>query len=258
MFVKNVPFTLWPWKMFAVLVPLLATGAGVAVALEPGCDKQLVAPAVLGLLGSGNAYIIAVASGNLGRTMLAIPVGVTAGFLPLVILEQPVALILYVGFVAIWGLGSLIERTKSCLGCLALPFVVFMFGIVLVVSGAHASADGAQRVLAIPLCYPFECACIAACMITGTRYKGAVEGFCDSIGASVRGLIAAVVGLLPVSILARMLPGDESGAIVVGAASLVICNYFFMKNFFSAIVRDTTPAQAAPEPEAVSPDESDA
>ncbi len=240
---NTVAFTLWPWRVLALVVPAVAVVAGVACATDRQANPAYIAPAVLGVLGAGNAYILAIASGNLGRTVMAVPVGVIAGFLPLLVVAVPAALTVYVFILLLWGLGVAVEkmmRSSMAWGLLGTPIVLLLGGVLLLIALAGALRRTGDPAILAPLCFPFECACIVPCMTANTRYRGSAEAFCDSITASVKGLFAMIAIMTPLLIVFSILrvPHNDVAEMMLAILALMICNYFFMKNFFSAIVRD--------------------
>ena len=209
---------------------------------------------VLGVLCAGNAYIIATASGNLGRAVLAIPVGIAASFLSALLLKFTLAYIAYAMLLFGWAALCILDRAlrriangSFSLGILQIVVSIPVMGYlgVILLAPAVDKSILKEPAIVVAASYPFVCACLAGTLVPHTRYKGPVEAFMDSLTASLKGLLA---GGITMPVLVPIVDGDIAGALIVGACMLMACNYVFMKNFFSAITRETPPKTSVAEP----------
>jgi hypothetical protein len=77
MILDKPKFTWWPLKALALAVPVLS--AALSFACSANSPHQPI-PLFFCLLGAGNGYLIGIAIGDLGRSMIAIPLGALAGY----------------------------------------------------------------------------------------------------------------------------------------------------------------------------------
>jgi hypothetical protein len=240
---KPPEFTLWPWKLLALVVPLVAVGAGFAALREPTFDKQYLSVVVLGVLSAGNAYILAIASGSLARLAVAVPVGAAMGFLPLLLQAWTPFIVVYLAvlfvwsFLAIleWGMTRLDSVFRSCSVMILFAAVILAFFIFLpyVIDPDIRSAP----VTTVLFSFPLLNACVAACMAAHTRYTGATDALLDSLTPSLK----ALAGCLPILLfvlpaITSRISGEQN--LVFLSVILPLTNYCFIGNFFSHIVRD--------------------
>ena len=116
--IKRPEFSWWPYRTVALIVPLLAMGAAAgagAASNKTGHERDLeIITIFFSVLGAGNAYLFAIAIGDLGKTVLAVPAGGFAGFLVVNIFGHPPATIVYLILLGAVGLAlDLIFRAAN-------------------------------------------------------------------------------------------------------------------------------------------------
>jgi hypothetical protein len=92
-------FTLWPWKIISFCIPIVACICAWLFHLE----SQVPAWTHIVFWSSwsaGNAYMLAVATGNFGRSTIAIPFGAFVGAISMVLLNESIILRVYLIFLA--------------------------------------------------------------------------------------------------------------------------------------------------------------
>jgi hypothetical protein len=72
-------FAWWPFRSLALAVPVLAASLTFGCCASQNAPLHAM-PLFFCLLGAGNGYLIGIALGDLGRSMIAIPLGALAGY----------------------------------------------------------------------------------------------------------------------------------------------------------------------------------
>jgi len=241
--VNRPKFSWWPYRTVALAVPVLAMGAavGAAVASTRVGDAQTleVMTIFFAVLGAGNAYLFAIAIGDLGKTVLAVPAGGFAGFLAVQIFGHPPVTIIYLillGILTVYAILSGIYRTL--VGCGGL-FLIFIGGCV---------AVNIRNVFEPGLCvicsYPFVCGAVAAFMpyertISGVRsawLAGTLNAAYGMILAAGIGATFSVVVGFAGGLIFRGSVGQIL-AIAGGVVTLCLANFFCAQSLFYSVYR---------------------
>lgn len=230
-------FTLWPYRVLALLVPLLAVGAAVLTGTNSkhaiGDDWSGEWMSVFGtVLGAGNGYILALACGDLRRAVLALLIGVVAGFSAITLLSLPAATFLF-GGVLLSLMYAALEKKQvpevSGGGAIILLIITIMW------AGLASFDPYSRRALAVPFALPFVCGAariVAAEKLANHEILAAIQNGCN---ASVIGILYAT----PLILFTAVLPirTDPVILILFVSACLLIANYFFVLETFSSLHR---------------------
>jgi hypothetical protein len=253
---KQPEFTFWPWKLMALAAPTMAIVASLLATRDSEPSTRDVLTVFFGVLAAGNAYVFAVATGDFGRSVLAIPIGALAGFVAVRIFSRPVTDALYLAFLLGYAMVSLRKSPRGALaGCalMAILFSLFVFS-----ASFAATGGGKQDGWCGVSCYPFVCACVTAAM--PLEYKpGAIwEAFVAGTSAALYGLLMAVLffigGTVVCEIAANFIPALSSargdGLLVVpGAVAALAANYYCVRCIFDSVHRVEVPQQRPTEQE---------
>lgn len=239
-------FTLWPWAAMALGVPAMAAAAtllGAAQAQEP----QDLLTVFFGVLAAGNAYVFALAVGDFGRSVLAIPTGAVAGFLAVRIFAYPITNFLFLVFIALYALSALRAGGRgAAIGCGLLTFV--FLGFLVLGSGVRSSgSDGSQVFMCLLSTYPFTCACVTATMPLEQTRAGVLAAAAAGLNAALYGLLMGSAAFVLSGVLwlvtLRPLSSQPWAAMPVVPAliALLVCNYFCAKHLFAGVHRVEAP-----------------
>lgn len=239
---KQPEFKFWPWGVLALIVPIVALVAAVFFRQTRQAAELEVLCVFLSLLGAGNAYVLAIATGSFARTIIAIPVGAAAGYLAPLMLASPWVMGVYLLLV----MAALIGLTEEAFGLGIVMLLVgsifcflLMSGLVFVFAWACASVfverDRFVHAVGAFLCYPFIWACIAASMPEKRSIGGVVTPILSGLQAGICGLMAGILATFMSVFLSR----DPIGiGIVIGLVALA-ANYAAFTRLFSAARRVT-------------------
>lgn len=192
------------------------------------------------VLGAGNAYLFAIAIGDLGKTVLAVPAGGFAGFLAVQIFSHPPATVIYLillGFLTIHAMLNGIFRTL--VGCGGL-FLMFIGGCV-AVNINKAFEPGTSVICS----YPFVCGAVAACMPYERTFGGVRSAWLAGtlnaaygmiLSAGIGATFLVVVGLSGTLIMRNSNVGAVFG-VLGGIATLGLANYFCAQSLFYSVYR---------------------
>ena len=243
-------FSRWPWGALAVGAPLVA---GVAAAFHFQNELALPIPpderlwrsggVFFGVLGAANGYLIGIAIGDLGRSVLAVPLGAAMAYGATQLLHNQIgAVVVIVGF-GIIMLNAISNGVKILSGCA----VTMLLMVVLMTVVAHDGAASTNTHLI--MVYPLVCSVITASMPLDPSLLGVFGAFLVGARASLYGMIAGVVGyclgMTFMKLVEVTMPGglamdlvDQRGifSMVVGAAA---SNVYCMKYLFDAVYRAT-------------------
>ncbi|MCY3022741.1 MAG: hypothetical protein NTW87_27500 [Planctomycetota bacterium] len=251
---KQPEFTLWPWKVSALAVPAMALVA-VLLALSQSADKREAMVVFFGVLAAGNAYLFAMAVGDFGRSVIAIPVGAVAGVVAVEVFkhqEANVVYLLFLGILVITGMVRGFVRALPGCGLLILVFIAFM------IAAAAGGLRGGDVTLCVLSAYPFVCGAVTATMPLDSDLPGIWNACMAGTRAALHGLLmGAFIGIfsLPVCfvlyagglLLQWRSPVAASAAFnVAPLVALLATNYFCVKYVFAAVHRAEAPSVRPP------------
>jgi hypothetical protein len=182
-------FTWWPYRTVALLVPALAAVASYLAYAhsEAGSEseKELAGFTVFfAIIGAGNAYLFAIAIGDFGKSVLAVPVGAIAGFAAVHVLGFSTASSIYGGMLLLTATYGMAVGAFSFLAGLVLV-VLLTLSVLGLYFGRHSfNAEVAQF-----FGYPFICGMVAASM----PYERSIEG---RLLAWMTGSLSAMYGMV--------------------------------------------------------------
>jgi len=262
--IKHPQFTWWPYRTLALAIPMLAFGAAIGAAANSerlGDDKTLEMMIVFfAVMGAGNAYLFAMAIGDLGKSVLAVPAGSIAGFIAVHLFSHPVVSLIYIvvlGFLTIHAMLNGIYRTRVGCGGLILLFI----GGCIVVSARKSFEPDVSAVCA----YPFICGVVAAFMPYDRSFGGIRSAWLAGTLNATYGMILAggVSAVLFVFVAFFASPRRGGGsvadvfAMVCAVSALSLANMFCAKNLFYSVYRVTDDPEPAPPVEASITESSD-
>jgi hypothetical protein len=237
---KQPAFTLWPWKALALTVPVMAFVAAL-FSTEHSRNAKDVLTVFFGVLAAGNAYVFAMAVGDFGRSVVAIPAGALAGFLAVRIFAYPIVNLVFLLFIIIYALLHILRGAQSApLGCIVSSVVFIGFSMV----ARTAGTGGEEAWLCVWFSYPFTCACVTATMPLENTcdgvWRAAIAGLSAALYGMLMGVVALVAGGVLWAVFANAIAGRRTGpdsAIVPGILGVLAANYFCVKHIFSGIHR---------------------
>jgi len=238
-------FTLWPWKILSMLVPVMAlVAAGVAEKYE--APKEDSFAIFFSVIAAGNAYLFAMAIGDFGRSVVAIPIGAVAGWIAVLVFSYGPPSILFIALMAVVMLLSVVSRSAAAgHGCLAL---VMLFFLALGAIEAPGRGDPALSMLAG---YPFVCAVVAGCMPLQRDFLGVCQAGIAGARAALHGMVAGIFVFGFGAVILGLSPRFGSAGILVAGGALIalaamMINYFCVKFIFTAVHRVVAPAPQSP------------
>jgi hypothetical protein len=237
-------FTLWPWKILSMLVPAMALVAA-GLAEKYNAPREDSFAIFFSVIAAGNAYLFAMAIGDFGRSVIAIPVGAVAGWVAVVIFSHAAPTFLFLSFLTIVMFVSVLNRSSPVgHGCLNL---VLLFFLGFAAAGASRTDPGLSALAG----YPFVCAAIAGCMPLQRDFGGCLIAALAGARAALHGMVVGgtvfILGLIIASWVSRgMTWGQIIVVLGVGLLSTMTANYFCVKFIFTAVHRVVAPAPQAP------------
>lgn len=249
---RHPQFTWWPYRTLALVIPLVAFGASVGAALnstKQGNDQTLeILIVFFAVMGAGTAYLFAMAIGDLGKSVLAVPAGSIAGFVAVHLFSHPVVSLVFVvvlGFLTIHAMLNGIFRTRVGCGGLILLFVA---GCAVV--GVRRSFE--PEISAI-CAYPFICGVVAAFMPYDRSFGGIRSAWlAGTLNATYGMILAGGIAMATFIFVAFLASGRGLGrayadvlAIIWAVSALCLANMFCAKNLFYSVYR----VSHEPEPE---------
>lgn len=263
-------FTWWPYRTLALLVPILAAAASYLAFLfseaPRNSQKELAAYTVFfAIMGAGNAYLFAIAIGDFGRSVWAVPVGAIAGFVAVRIFGYPFANGLYAAMLAMVATYAMVVGAYS-----------FLFGITATILlglpalGAFAAHQRFDPVWTLFCGYPFICGVIAASMPYERSISGRINAWTTGTLSAIFGqVLAFLISLVVVVIVEFTLnPGGPASqevqwlvSSIMNAAFFGIANFLCARRLFysvyrvndgageSAVLEDDEPADGSSETE---------
>jgi hypothetical protein len=230
-------FTFWPWQLMALAVPAMAVG-GVVVAYfskASATEGMIIFQAVL---AAGNGYLFAMAVGDLGRSVIAIPAGGIAGAAAVALFQWPLAILAYV---VVLGCLVLMDRASHpVLGCLSIGGLI----IFALAAGECFRHSNATPLFGMVCAYPFACGAVTATMPVDNTLARVLDAWRVGTRAALYGLLAGFAVLLVVymfgGVLARLVRTTaiaEVFVIAVGATAIFVTNYVCVKCVFESVER---------------------
>lgn len=209
---KQPEFKFWPWGVLAASVPLMGVlGVFILFNNQPGANYEqngiLAGIIFFSAIASGNAYVLALATGDFGRSLLAMPVGALAAFVCVHALSQPLVMLVYVVITAsiftrfVYGIASSYAEGGAVTGtsiCAGIIYGLVLFGLV------------KDNPFAVVAGYAGVCGCVGAAMATTFDRAAIVEG-------SLVGMEAGVLG---------MTVGGAAGGCTLFAVSMIGSSLF--------------------------------
>lgn len=262
--VRHPQFTWWPYRTLALAIPLLAFGAAVGAAVnttKQGNDQILeILIVFFAVMGAGTAYLFAMAIGDLGKSVLAVPAGSIAGFVAVHIFSHPVVSLIYLvvlGFLTIHAMLNGIYRTRVGCGGLILLFI----GGCAVASARRSFEPSVSAVCA----YPFICGVVAAFMPYDRSFGGIRSAWLAGTLNATYGMILAAGIAFTLFVIVAFFGSFRPGRnvmdvlmIVLAVVSLCLANMFCAKNLFYSVYRVSNEPDPAPPAESVVTTESPA
>jgi hypothetical protein len=237
-------FTWWPYRTLAILIPLIAAGAAsMAAELEHNFTSEEYTLRIItvfyAILGAGNAYLFAMAIGDFGKSVFAIPVGAFAGMLAVQILSYGFGAGIYIAFLLLTVIRSLtVGTTRPVVGC-------FLIG-ALVLGGFGISFNLANHspFFSALLGYPFVCGAVAACMPCDWTRAGVYSALLAGTLNAVQGMAMALGLYLLVSFTLGIAVALIQSGFVLAAFSILMgglgfgsINYFCVQSLFHSVYR---------------------
>ena len=241
-------FKRWPWGVLAMAAPAVAGFAALVYTLNDPTSQHLPADeriwmagtVFFGILGAANGYLIGIAIGDLGRSVVALPLGASMALAATFGLRYHlVAIAVIILFVSIM-LNSVINGLRILSGCATSMLLMVVFMTIV------ASEEEGSRLPNLLLTYPLICSVVTASMPLERTVDGLVGAFLVGARASLFGMLpgvlAASLALSVYSVVMQFVPGvmplgpvlPALGATVIGAMA---ANVFCMKLLFDAVYR---------------------
>ena len=243
-------FTRWPWGVLAMLAPAVAALAAVLhyynelpIAALTADERLWRSGSVFfGVLGAANGYLIGIAIGDLGRSVLAVPLGAVMAIGATQILLNQVGTVAVIIIFGVILLNAVSNGVKILSGCAATMLLM----IILMAVVARESNTGNSNQAHLILAYPLICSIITALMPLERTVEGFVGAFVvgarSSLYGMIAGVIAACLSMSLFKILDTIVPGGiASGIFGAGTCSVVVgaiaSNVYCMKLLFDAVYR---------------------
>ena len=239
-------FTPWPWGVLAICAPGMAAVATVMQLIQnpvaaPQGDERFweAAGAFFGVLGAGNGYLIAIAIGDFGRSVVALPLGAVTGYLSVQALRSPMVAGIVVAVYGIVIINAVINGVRILSGCTATMLLALLL-MTITVGNVTGEMGHEQNLL---MCYPLICSIITASMPLDRSVDGVFGAFLVGARASLHSMIAGLIGFAAVMLLFAIAGqffwmglGIERllCSSVIGA---MIANIFCIKSLFDVVYR---------------------
>jgi len=261
---KQPQFTFWPWKILSVCVPVMALVGAVLFRRDHsanmpfaryyyGVEVESIA-VFFSLLGAGNGYMMAVATGDLGRSVLSIPFGAISGYGIVLVLAFWPANLLYIGLLALLVFSMLVADAESahggCAGCLIM-LMLGLAGLLLMLG------NSSEKLLCLFSAYPLLCACTTGCMPLewkpGSIFAAALAGTRAALyGVLAGSIVGLIVAALSSFVLAAFFSGPSIPDEILPACFVGLClataNVICMMNIFATTYRAERAAEIKPVP----------
>lgn len=200
---KRTEFRLWPWGMLALASGAAAVVAAYALAGSSAQNPRSrpdeawrIAAITFSVLAAGNGYLLAIGTGDFGRSLLALPLSAAIGFLTVSMLRLPymagICAILLLMFMVdnfiLWISGESFGA-RVLLGCTALGVILMVIGFNMGGTNTNGSSMDNPPGFSLVLSYPIVMALITASMPVDWTLD-------DMFGALLTGTRAGLYGLL--------------------------------------------------------------
>ena len=223
----------------------MAAIATIAQLNDPSSSAQAderiwrAAAAFFGIIGAGNGYLIAIAIGDFGRSVYALPLGALVGFLAVRGLHSPI----FAGIaVLIYGLivfNSMVNGVRVLTGC----SVTGMLGLLLMTIIVNNISSDESHPEHLIICYPIICSMITASMPLDRSLEGVGGAFMvgarSSLHSMVAGLLAFSANMLITSLAQAFVRTNFGMAPLLTSAVIgaMAANYFCIKGLFDVVYR---------------------
>ncbi len=249
MFYKQPKFKLWPWKALALALPLVAALCAY-LASRHSSDERRILTVFFIVLAASNGYLMAAAIGDLGRCLLAIPIGVCGAFAAVSLLTFGATRALF--FLFICGLATVkyaryfYRYETTFYRPIALGLIPFYYVFVVWCAFDTFPAHGVT-LLAVVLCYIFVNACNAGAMparrgglgrwkALSTGLRGGAYG--AALGAAGGAAVTGVFWFFAAGLFGFELRGHEPFYTYFALVSgLTMANYFCIQLLFAGAAR---------------------
>lgn len=237
-------YTWWPWRLLALSVPVIALGGAVLADQEHRGHEDTFA-IFFSVIAAANGYLFAMAIGDFGRSIVAIPLGAFAGYAAVSMFSYPITNVIFISVLFLIALFSITARMMKVLpGCLAMIVMFFAFFAYLSAVNRHYTTN-AESELSLFCSYPFVCGCVAASMPIENSPGAIWDAWLAGVRASMHGMVmggiaSCAVGImlmLVASAFSRSRRDEEFFVIAFAVISLSLANYFCVQNIFTAVHR---------------------
>lgn len=235
-------YTWWPWRFLALSAPILALG-GAALAASEHRPRAEVLAVFFSVLAAANGYLFAMAVGDFGRSITAIPIGAAAGYAAVFLFSYPLPNAIFITILlVIAGLSMGARLMKMLSGCVIIVFLsIALLSFIGVAVNRHATAEPE---IAIICSYPFVCGCVASSMPIENSLRAVIDAWLAGIRASLHGMamggLASIgLGVLVAILMSSVRSRSVEQAVAVGflVITLALANYFCVQNIFTAVHR---------------------
>ena len=245
-------FTPWPWGLLSVGVPAMAAMTTVAQFLnDPSSattDERIwrAAAAFFGILGAGNGYLIAIAIGDFGRSVYALPLGALVGFLAVRGLQSPLVAGIAVLIYGVIIFNSMVNGARVLSGCAATGMLGLLL-MTIVVNNIGSDSSHPEHLL---IGYPIICSMITASMPLDRSLEGVGGAFMVGARSSLHSMVAGMLAFAATMLIASLVQvfvRANMGLVPLLASAVIgamAANYFCIKGLFDVVYR-VEPAAAS-------------
>jgi len=240
--VNQPKFTFWPWGTLAAAVPIMAFGCSVIAASQKGVNPEESLIVFFSVLAAGNGYLFAMAVGDFGRSIVAMPAGAIAGFIAVKIFAFPILTMLFLFPLIVIALFSLTLQQRIVSGCL----VMLALGISTLVIATVIAAK-ANPAFATVCAYPFTCGAITATMPLKSDLEGYWQAWYAGTRAALFGMAPGIAGLAFGAMILDPVIGSfrpltsaqfETVLLIIPVGmGLLVANYFCVRELFASVFR---------------------
>lgn len=192
------------------------------------------------VLSAGNGYLMTIAIGDLGRSIIALPIGALAGFVSVYAAHSPAAMKLVIAYLALVTFVAARDMGRELIHDAAEMIIALIILLCFVSAGNNNS---------LLVAYPLACSLIAASMPLYGGLEGIFSAMVVGIRASLIGSLAGVMVLIVLS------PVWASQWDWLRGITVVLCamaaNVYCFKHLFEATYRATVDAEKPEIPKVV-------
>jgi hypothetical protein len=224
---------------------MIALGGAVLADQEHRSHEETFA-IFFSVIAAANGYLFAMAIGDFGRSIVAIPLGAFSGYAAVTLFSYPMPNIVFISVLFFIALLSLTARMMKVLsGCLSMVVLFFAFFAFLgAVKNGRFMPSGDPE-MALFCSYPFVCGCVAASMPIENSPSAIWDAWLAGVRAAMHGMVmgglasiaVGILILISASIFSSSRRDEEFFAIAFAVISLSLANYFCVQNIFTAVHR---------------------